>query len=146
MVGSRLAISTSILGMRWRTAPLAPTTSLKAVSSLSLLFVEHFSSTSKSLGRVSLIPWTVAHSSSGLTRFLSSHKIEALVIPSAGLMITASGRAWRDFSGVLESFFVLFFFFRRSFLLGISIHYFSLLGLSASSLSASSPQTPPGSL
>ena len=60
MVGSRSAISTSILGMRWWTVPLVPTTSLEAVSSLSLLFVEHFNSTSKSLERVCPIPWTVA--------------------------------------------------------------------------------------
>ena len=77
VVGSRSAISTSIRGLRWRTVPLALTASSKAVSSPSLLFVEHFSSTSKSLERVSLISWTVAPSSSGLTRFLSSRRIEA---------------------------------------------------------------------
>ena len=64
--------------MRWWTTPLAPIASLNAVPSRPLSFLEHLSSTSTSLDRVSLIPWTVTPSSSGLTRFLSSRKIEAV--------------------------------------------------------------------
>ena len=58
MLGSMSAISNSILGMRWRTVPLASITSCKAASSRPLPSLEHFSSISKSVERVSLIPWT----------------------------------------------------------------------------------------
>ena len=82
MLGFMFAISTSILRMKWRTVPLAPITFFKAVSSRPLLSSEHFSSTSRSLERVFLIPRTVTPSSSGLTCFLRSFKTAAL--PSAG--------------------------------------------------------------
>ena len=72
MLGSMYAISTWILGMGWRTAQLASITSLKAVSDRPLPSLEHFSSTSRSLMRVSLILWTVMPSSSGLARSLRS--------------------------------------------------------------------------
>ena len=74
MLGSMYAISISIPGMRWRTVLLAPITSFKAASSRPLHSLEYFSSTSRSLERVSLIPWTMTASLSGLTRFLRSLK------------------------------------------------------------------------
>ena len=62
--------------MRWRTAPLAPTASLKAVSSRPLSFSEHFSSTSKSFDQLLKLAQDqgVAHS---LCRF-NEHRLWAL--------------------------------------------------------------------
>ena len=44
-------------------------------------------------GDVSLIPWTVTSSSSGLTRLLRSFKRATKLSPSAGFISTDSGRA-----------------------------------------------------
>ena len=51
---------------------MAPITSLKAEPGRPLSFLEHLSSIRKSLERVSLIPWTVTSSFSGLTCFFRS--------------------------------------------------------------------------
>ena len=93
MLGSMSTSSTSILGMRWRTVPLAAITSFKAESSHPLSSLEHFSSTMRSLEHVSLIPWRVTPSYPGTTRFLRSFRMSALLIPSMGFISTASGRA-----------------------------------------------------
>ena len=59
--------------------------------------------TCRCLERVSLIPWTVTPSSSGLTCILRFFKMPALPTPSAGFISTASGQARFDQSGFLVS-------------------------------------------
>ena len=89
MLGSMSEISTSILGMKWRTDPLTPVTSLKVESSRSLSFLEHLGPTIRSLERVSLISWRVTLNSSGLNRFFRSFNMAAEPTPSAGFISTA---------------------------------------------------------
>ena len=77
MLGSMSAISTSILGMRWRADPLALITSLNVKYSHLLSSLEHLSLTRRSLQSVFLIPWTVMPSSSGLTHFFKHFNMTA---------------------------------------------------------------------
>ena len=60
-----------------RRPTLYPMTSLKAVPSRPLPSLKHFNSTSRSLERVFLIPWTVTPSSFGLMRFKRSRRMPA---------------------------------------------------------------------